>query len=272
MKRVMIVSAVLAALAAAPVSAGAATLHTGGSTGLLLLAQKLANAYHSATHVTVTVAGGGSGAGISGANSGKYDIGNSSRAPKSSDPSGLVFTPVDREPFVIIVNPKNPIKTLTKAQIKNIFTGNTTKWSQLGWSGGGAIKVATRVGTSGTLATFRNLFLDGAAVTTSAPALASNGLDRSFVAGNKGGISFVTFQYTVGTSIVRPEKVSNVAPTLRNVINGSYKYWGYQYFVTKGKPAGAVKAYVSWVRTSAKAKSVMGPYAIPTTAAATTTP
>jgi ABC-type phosphate transport system substrate-binding protein len=58
--------------------------------------------------------------------------------------------------------------------------------------------------------------------------------------------------------------VANVAGTLRNVINGSYKYWGYQYFVTKGSPKGAAAKYIKWVRSSSKARKVMGPYAIPT--------
>jgi phosphate transport system substrate-binding protein len=252
------------AMVVAPVTANATTLHTGGSTGLLLLAQKLANAYHSATGVTVTVTGGGSGAGIKGAASGKYDIGDSSRAPKAGDNTSLRFTPIDREPFLVIVNPKNPIKSLTKAQIKGIFTGKITNWKSVGWSHGGTIKVYSRISTSGTLATFINLFLDGKSVTPSAPALASNGLDRSSVAGNKSGISFITFQYSVGTTIIRPLKVANVAGTLRNVINGSYKYWGYQYFVTKGSPKGAAAKYIKWVRSSSKARKVMGPYAIPT--------
>jgi phosphate transport system substrate-binding protein len=270
MKRTAVALAI-AAVGVAPVAASATTLHTGGSTGLLLLAQKLANAYHSAKHVTVTVTGGGSGAGIAGANSGKYDIGDSSRAPKAGDPAGLVFTPIDKEPFLVIVNPHNPIKSLTQAQIKGIFTGKITKWKSVGWSKGGTIKVVSRIGTSGTLATFQNLFLNGSAVKPSAPALASNGLVRSFVAGNASGIGFVTFQYSVGTHAIRPLQVSHVVGSLRNVINGHYRYWGYQYFVTKGAPKGAVKAYVTWVRTSAKAKSVMGPFAIPTNAAATTT-
>ncbi len=254
--------AAAAVMAIAPAS-GSAAIKTGGSTGLQLLAQKLANTYKAQHGVKVTVAGGGSGAGIKGAASGKFDIGDSSRDPAATDATGLWFTPVTREPFVVVVNPKNPVKTLTQAQVKSIFLGQTTKWSQLGWSKGGAIKVYSRVGTSGTLATFQKLFLDGSKVTSSAVQLASNGLDRSSVAGNKNGISFLTFAYTVGTKVVKPLKIGGVAPTLKNVINKSYKYWGYQYFVTKGAPSGAVATYISWVRSS-KGATVIKRYALPT--------
>ena len=262
-KRTLIPLAAAAALLAIAPASGSAAIKTGGSTGLQLLAQKLANAYKAQHGVKVTVAGGGSGAGIKGAASGKFDIGDSSRVPAGSDAPGLWFTPVTREPFVVIVNPKNPVKSLTAAQIKSIFLGQTTKWSQVGWKNGGAIKVYSRVGTSGTLATFRQLFLGGAAVTSTSVQLASNGLDRSSVAGNKNGISFVTYAYTVGTKVIRPLKVGGIAGTLKNVINGSYKYWGHQYFVTKGAPAGAVAKYIAWVRSS-KGAAVIKRYAIPT--------
>ena len=268
--RNLISIAVAAAMLAVAPASGSAAIKTGGSTGLQLLAQKLANAYRAQTGTKVTVAGGGSGAGIKGAASGKFDIGDSSRDPGGSDATGLWFTPITREPFVVIVNPRNPVKSLTATQIRSIFLGQTTSWSQLGWRGGGAIKVYSRVGTSGTLATFQKLFLGGSKVTSSAVQLASNGLDRSSVARNKNGISFLTFQYTVGTKVVRPLKVGGITGSLKNVINGSYGYWGYQYFVTKGQPAGAVARYISWVR-SGKGAAVIKRYAIPTRDTVTTT-
>ena len=67
--------------------------------------------------------------------------------------------------------------------------------------------------------------------------------------------------------VVRPLKVGGITASLKNVINGSYKYWGYQSFVTKGAPAGAVAKYISWVR-SAKGAAVIKRYAIPTRDAA----
>jgi phosphate transport system substrate-binding protein len=274
--RRILASALAITAIAAPVAVSATTIRSGGSTGLQLLAQKLANGYH-ASHpgVTITVAGGGSGAGISGAKSGRFSIGDSSRLPKGSDPTGLTFTPIDKEPFVVIVNPKNPIKSLTRDQIRDIFTGVVTNWHSLGGPNA-TIKVYSRVGTSGTLGTFECLFLDraspigecassGVHVTSRAPKLGSNGLDRSAVAGNPYAISFVTYAYTVGTSVVRALKVANVSPTLGNVSSGAYRYSGYQFFVTKGAPSGAVASYIAWVNTSAAAKAIIKKYALPLT-------
>jgi phosphate transport system substrate-binding protein len=260
--------AATAALAVAAPAASAGQLNVGGSTGLQLLAQKLATSFER-SHAGITIGrvkGGGSGAGIKNAASGVFDIGTSSRTKSSSDPTGLTFTPITKEPFSVIVNPKNPIKSLTKDQIKGIFVGSITNWSQVGWKSGGAIKIASRIGTSGTLATFRALFLDNEAVTSSAVTLASNGLDRSFVSRNANGVSFVTFAYIANTKVVRPLRVSNVQPSLQNVISGRYTYWGFQYLVTKGDPAGDAKTFIDWVRT-AKGATVMKGLAIPTTEA-----
>ena len=79
--------------ALAPTAGAVTTIRNGGSTGLQLLATKLAQEYKVHTHgaVKVTVTGGGSGAGISAVNAGTFDIGNSSRDPRASDPPGLVF-------------------------------------------------------------------------------------------------------------------------------------------------------------------------------------
>jgi len=176
MKHRTILSCVAAAamLGAVPASAGAVTIKTGGSTGLQLLAQKLADKFET-THSSITIGrvkGGGSGAGVRNASSGVFDIGTSSRDPASNDPTGLVFTPITKEPFAVIINPKNPIKSLTKDQIKGIFTGAITKWSEVGWAAGGTIAIGSRIGTSGTLATFRMLSNDAMRLLVGAMALA----------------------------------------------------------------------------------------------------
>lgn len=263
----IIILAGLAALIAVPTASAQTRITTGGSTGLQVLGSALAGEYKRATKgkVRVTVAGGGSGAGISGANSGRFQIGNSSRDKRSSDSSSLIFTPITKEPFAIVVNKSNPIKGLTEAQVKAIFTGQVTNWSQVGWAAGGAIKCFSRVPTSGTRGSFEKLFLGSTSVSSKCPQLASNALDRAAVARSKSGIAFVTFAYTVGAGgkTVKTLPIGGVSPSLQNVVTGKYKYWNCQYFVTKGEPSGDVKTYIDWVRTNAKAKKVTQKYAVP---------
>jgi len=266
-KSLIILAAVAMALIAVPTAGAQQKIVTGGSTGLQVLASALAEEYGRATKkkVRVTVSGGGSGAGITGAATGRFQIGNSSRDKRSSDAADLVFTPITKEPFTVIVNKANPIKGLTAKQVEGIFLGEITNWSQVGWAAGGAIKCFSRVQTSGTRPSFEKLFLNGKSVSNNCPALASNALDRASVVNSKSGIAYVTYMYTVGSGgkAVKTLPIDGVTPSLQNTVTGKYKFWNCQYFVTKGEPAGDVKTYIDWVRTNAKAKRVTQKYAVP---------
>jgi hypothetical protein len=110
--------ALLAAALLPPPDAQASTIiRSGGGSVFQLIVSALAIECGKFHHdVAVTVIGGGSGAGIAGAAAGTLDIGLSSRDPLPSDPAGLKFIAVAREGFAIIVNPRNPITSLTHAQ------------------------------------------------------------------------------------------------------------------------------------------------------------
>jgi phosphate transport system substrate-binding protein len=271
-KQLIILAAAMAALLAVTATASAQTtkIVTGGSTGLQILASSLAAQYGKDTKgkVRVTVSGGGSGAGITGALAGTFQIGNSSSDLTAAQKGqGAVATPITKEPFAIIVNKSNPIKGLTGEQVKQIFLGQITNWKDVGWAQGGAIKCFSRVATSGTRQSFQKLFLGSPTtnVSNSCPALASNALDRSSVANTKSGIAYVTYAYTTGSggATVKTIPVDGVTPSLQNVVSGKYKYWNCQYFVTKGAPAGDVATYIDWVRTNKNAASVIRNFAVP---------
>jgi phosphate transport system substrate-binding protein len=246
----------------------ATTLRTGGSTGMQLLATALANAFNKKqAAIKVTVAGGGSGAGIAGVAAGTFDIGDSSRDKRDSDPAGLVFTPAAKEPFVVIINPKNPLKSLTKAQIKGILTGTIKRWSEVGWKAGGTIQVFSRISTSGTFASCKKLFTDDEAYTGSAPAQPSAGINRTSVANNKNGVACVTLAYLLtGQGKIKGLAVNGVAPTLQQAASGRYKYTNNQYFVTKGTPTGAARTYITWALAKAQQCSIVIKFALPLTA------
>lgn len=47
-------------------------------------------------------------------------------------PPNLVYHPVASDNIVVAVHANNPVKTLTKQQIKDLMTGKLTNWSQVG--------------------------------------------------------------------------------------------------------------------------------------------
>jgi phosphate transport system substrate-binding protein len=246
--RTLIVSMALAMILAVPASAMARRLIIGGSTSVLPLAQKLATAYHQAFPKLAApkVGGGQSDIGISGASTGRFDIGDSSRDPiPGVDPKGLLFTKVARDGVCVITNPSNPLSNLSQESVEAIFTGRIRDWSQVpGASISGPIDLFDRDGASGTQDAFQHIFLgETLKISPSATAETSNGLEQNAVSSDKQGIGFVSFAYTAG---VNPVGYQGIACNLRNAKSGQYGGVRNFWMVTKGAPKGEAAKFIAW--------------------------
>jgi phosphate transport system substrate-binding protein len=110
------------------------TLTISGSTTVLPIADKAATAFKALyTGLTITVTGGGSGAGISAVSQGTVNIGMSSRDLQPSENNlGLFKNVIAKDGIAIIVNPQNNYVTgLTLAQVKTIYQGGIINWKDL---------------------------------------------------------------------------------------------------------------------------------------------
>jgi len=108
-------------------------LKVGGSTSVEPLMQKLAEAYIALNpDVDIEISGGGSGTGINEATEGIIDIGMSSRNLKDEEKGALTATVIALDGVAVIINPANPITNMTTEQVRAIFTGEITRWNQLG--------------------------------------------------------------------------------------------------------------------------------------------
>src|SRR4051795_6385337 len=92
---------------------------------------------------TVDIAAEGSTTGIAAIIDGTAQIGMSSRRAKPAEVGAASSKGVTMKPTIVaydgiavIVNSANPIKSLTKKQIEQIFTGEVADWSGAGGSGG----------------------------------------------------------------------------------------------------------------------------------------
>ena len=103
-----------------------------GSTSVSPIMMKIADAYKKINpNVSVEIQESGSGAGITSATEGVCDIGMSSRALKDSELKVLKSQTIAQDGIAVIVNKSNSVSNLTSAQIKDIFLGNLTDWSDL---------------------------------------------------------------------------------------------------------------------------------------------
>lgn len=118
--------------------------------------------------VTIEVAAHGSSTGFAALKKASADLAASSRPIKDSElvdlePLGDLKSPgaeqvIAIDGLAIILNPRNPLNTLTTEQLAQIFNGEITTWEALGGVGG-AIHLYARDDQSGTYDTFKELVL-----------------------------------------------------------------------------------------------------------------
>lgn len=226
------------------------TIQIAGSTSVQPLSEELAKAFmNKNSKVKINVAGGGSGAGIKAAQGGTADIGASSRALKAEEKNVKEFT-IALDGIAVVVHKDNKLAELKKEDIKKIFLGEVTDWSELGGEKG-KIQVYTREEGSGTRGAFEEIVLgkDAAGkelkIFEKANVQNSTGAVRTAVAGDKSGIGYVS----IGSlnADVKAIKVDGVEATEANVKAGSYKIARPFVYMTQKDPTGVTKSFIDWV-------------------------
>ncbi|MFZ4622480.1 MAG: substrate-binding domain-containing protein, partial [Bacteroidota bacterium] len=139
-----------------------------GSDTMVILAQRWAELYMKKNpNVTIQVTGGGSGTGISALINGTTDICNASRPMKPAEKQKLklrfstlgVEIKTAKDGIALYVNEKNPVKTLTLQQVKDIYVGKITNWKEVGGNDSRII-LYSRENNSGTYVYFKENVLD----------------------------------------------------------------------------------------------------------------
>ncbi|MBN1875992.1 MAG: phosphate ABC transporter substrate-binding protein [Anaerolineae bacterium] len=220
-----------------------------GSTTVQPLAEKLAEVYIAANpDMKVDVAGGGSSAGVKAAGDGTADIGAASREVKDSEketyPDIAIFV-IARDGIAIVVHPEVPVDELTTDQVRDIFAGAITNWSEVGGENQ-PITVISREEGSGTRGAFEEMVMgEEAVITDKAIFQDSNGKVRTAVASTPNSIAYLSFGY-LDDSVVAVA-IDGVEATEANALNGIYPIVRPLNMITKGEPAGVVKAWIDWI-------------------------
>mgnify|MGYP003538690614 CR=1 FL=1 len=105
----------------------------GGSSSVTPVMEKLIEAYKKVNaNVTIELQQSDSTTGMTQAGEGTVDIGMASRELKDSEKSkGLKGTKIAIDGIAVIVNKDNSLDSITSEQVKSIFTGKVTDWSQV---------------------------------------------------------------------------------------------------------------------------------------------
>lgn len=103
-----------------------------GSSSVSPVMEKLAEAYQKVnTNAKVEIQTSDSSAGMQSAMGGTCDIGMASRDLKDEEKSALKVETIAKDGIAVIVNNANTCDNLTLDQVKSIYTGETTVWSDI---------------------------------------------------------------------------------------------------------------------------------------------
>jgi len=220
-------------------------LTVAGSSSVQPVAEMLADRYvaeHPGTQISVQ--GGGSSAGVSAALSGAAGIGMSSRKLKP-DETGLQTFLLARDAIVMIVHPANPVRALTTAQVRGIFSGEVRRWDEIGGPGE-EITCITREEGSGTRGAFEEMVMGkDTEISPGAIVQDSTGAARAIVAGDRNAIAYVSLGMV--TPEVAAVTLDGVRPTHETVLRGQYKITRPFLLLTKGAPTPEARAYLDYV-------------------------
>jgi phosphate transport system substrate-binding protein len=215
--------------------------------------KELATAFEKKTQVKVVLNGGGATKGIRQTAALKVDMGGSCRMtlPEVERKELHVsLHPVAWDALAVIVNPENPVKSLSTEQVKGIYLGQITNWKQLG----GAdmpIKLYARQGKySGVGYAIRQYLFQN-----SGQEFVTDNVVRSSGPLEKAIEKEVNAIGITGISSARKRKVKVIgfdgkAPDYENIKNGSYGLYRPLYLVTSPNPSKEVRDFVTFAQSS----------------------
>jgi phosphate transport system substrate-binding protein len=223
-----------------------------GSTTVLPITQKTAEAFRKLNKVSITIEGSGSGNGIKALIDGTCDIANSSREMKEAELKSAadkgkkvkeIAVAIDL--IVPVVNPANGVKEVTMAQLKAIYDGSITNWKQLGGKNENIV-VISRDTSSGTYEIWNEKVMKKTDVKKDALLQASNGAIVSAVAGNPRAIGYIGYGYL--DSSVKALNVDKVEGTIENGKSGKYPISRKLYmYVDENKVSADTQKYIDYV-------------------------
>lgn len=196
--------------------------------------------------IRITIAGGGSGAGIKQVGEGLIHIGNSGRKASDNEIStyGLTLYRWAIDGVAVVVNPLNTVTNLTRSQLVDIFSGRITDWKDLGGEAG-QINLYTRDEGSGTREVFWERAINKGEIALSANFVVSNGAMKTAVANDPNAIGYMSAGF-VDKGLTAIE-IDGVKPDDESIRNEKYTIARGLYSNTRGEATGLAKLFVEYL-------------------------
>ncbi len=205
----------------------------------------------------------GSGKGLDALLAGKVSIAGVSRPLKKKEKSqGLVDTTIGLDAIAVFVHIDNPVKNLTKKQLKGIFTGRIKNWKEVGGNNA-PIEPNTEIAGAkrATMLEFQELVMDNAPYGQGFKEIDFPKDQIIETAKNKNTICTVSRGLLMKLSPYMKTKVKVVTvngamPTEPDILSGAYIISRPLLLVTKGAPSGEAKEFINYMLSQDGQKKV----------------
>lgn len=203
---------------------------------------------HAKVHFTFEDVG--SAAGMKLVANDEVDLATSSAQPAADIAPLVTVIAVGSSATAVVVNAQNKITNLTKSDVRDVFSGQKTDWSQVGGTPG-KISLVIREASSALRSNFDAYFFDGKPAYPR-DAIELNSADQIINAlhTNPGLVSMLTVTAQVtGDSRLRMLSIDGVGPSKTNILAGTYPVRRPLFLVYNPKTAKpAIKAFADYVK------------------------
>ncbi len=211
-------------------------------------------------NISIYVAPGGSGVGVSAAEEGTADFGMVARTVKDEEKEALgdgyqEFV-VARDALTVSVNAKNPIAdkmdSLDTETIRKIFSGEISKWNEIDKSlPDETINVYIRDLSGGAYEVFQTAIMGDSETTASATQSASMTELATNVANDENGIGYVGYgAYNMANQekeTLKAMKVDGVEANKDTILNGDYKVQRPVLFCTGNEITDVQQKFIDYI-------------------------
>ncbi len=186
---------------------------SGSATGVLSAVQPVFEAAVPGYHLKV-LPGSGTGGGVKGIVGGVLDVAGMARPPKDEEAAqGVEYVSFGQAGQAVITHPDVGIENLTADQVKAIFSGEITQWSDVGGPALPIILYLRDEGDSSTKALVSVVMGDTPFADTVAQVLTSQGDMLAAVSGTPGSVGIATWPTALAAGAdVQPVSLDGVAP------------------------------------------------------------
>ncbi len=211
-------------------------------------------------HISIYVAPGGSGVGVSAVEEGTADFGMVARTVKDKEKealgAGYKEFVVAKDALTVSVNAENPVADkmddMDTETIRKIFSGEITKWSELDASlPDEQINVYIRDLSGGAYEVFQKAIMGDSEITASATQSASMTELATNVAGDPNGIGYVGFgaynKANADSKTLVAMKVDGVEASEETILSGDYKVQRPVLFCTGNEITPIQQAFIDYI-------------------------